>query len=482
MDDNYNLKNKSIDRKYVFFFIPWITAGFDYVAVMLSVYVAFILRKYVFLPAAPHFNIGDIYFFITPLFFIIFLKSEGAYLRDMPFINTAKKIFLATLYSIIVAVFLMYFSKVSGDVSRIFVFTTWFMSFWCLLIERWILAKLFSKSKQFKEPLLIVGAGKTSEIILESFKRDSGFNYEVIGFMDDNPKSNYIKNNYKVFGSIEETVEIIKEKNLDSLLISAPGLEKEKLVDLLNVVEPHVTTIEFIPDLIGVPVGGLEVRRLIDARLVLMIVRNNLARVYNKILKRFFDLFLCLLALPLFLLISIIISILIYIDSPGPVIFAHHRIGKHGKEFSCYKFRSMVTNSKEYLEEYLANNPKARNEWERDYKLKDDPRVTRIGKFLRKTSLDELPQVLNVIKGEMSLVGPRPIIRDEIVKYGEYINDFYLVPPGITGVWQVSGRNNLSFEERVKLDKWYIQNWSLWMDFVIFMKTIKVVLGKVGAR
>ena len=141
----------------------------------------------------------------------------------------------------------------------------------------------------------------------------------------------------------------------------------------------------------------------------------------------------------------------------------------------------MVTNSKEYLEEYLANNPKARNEWERDYKLKDDPRVTRIGKFLRKTSLDELPQVLNVIKGEMSLVGPRPIIRDEIVKYGEYINDFYLVPPGITGVWQVSGRSDTTYEERVEMDSWYVRNWSLWLDIIYLYRTIKVVVNKKGA-
>ena len=120
----------------------------------------------------------------------------------------------------------------------------------------------------------------------------------------------------------------------------------------------------------------------------------------------------------------------------------------------------MVPNAQEALEQYLKDNPAAREEWERDFKLKDDPRVTRIGKFLRKTSLDELPQLWNVLVGDMSLVGPRPIVRDEIVKYGDYINDFYLVPPGITGVWQVSGRSDTTYEERVLMDSWYVHNWS----------------------
>ena len=141
----------------------------------------------------------------------------------------------------------------------------------------------------------------------------------------------------------------------------------------------------------------------------------------------------------------------------------------------------MVMNSQEALEKHLAENPEAREEWERDFKLKDDPRVTKIGAFLRRTSLDELPQVLNVIKGEMSLVGPRPIIRDEIVKYGEYIHDFYLVPPGITGLWQVSGRSDTTYEERVEMDSWYVRNWSVWMDIVLLVKTIVVVLQKKGA-
>ena len=169
-------------------------------------------------------------------------------------------------------------------------------------------------------------------------------------------------------------------------------------------------------------------------------------------------------------------------EDPGPVFFAHTRIGKDGNPFPCYKFRSMVVNSQEMLQKYLAENPAAREEWERDFKLKDDPRVTPIGKFLRSTSLDELPQIFNVLRGEMSLVGPRPVIQEELDKYyGETAKLYCTVKPGITGLWQVSGRSDIGYDERVALDATYIKYRSMWGDIVILWKTIGVVLMKKGA-
>ena len=169
-------------------------------------------------------------------------------------------------------------------------------------------------------------------------------------------------------------------------------------------------------------------------------------------------------------------------EDPGPVFFAHERIGKDGKPFPCYKFRSMVVNSKEMLEKYLAENSDARAEWERDFKLKDDPRITPIGKVLRRTSLDELPQIFNVLRGVMSLVGPRPVIQEELDKYyGETAKLYASVKPGITGLWQVSGRSDLGYDQRVALDAEYIKHRSFWGDVVILWKTIGVVLMKKGA-
>lgn len=169
-------------------------------------------------------------------------------------------------------------------------------------------------------------------------------------------------------------------------------------------------------------------------------------------------------------------------EDPGPIFFAHERIGKNGKPFPCYKFRSMVTNSQKMLQQYLAENPAAKEEWEREFKLKNDPRVTPIGKVLRRTSLDELPQIFNVLRGEMSLVGPRPVIQEELDKYyGETAKLYCTVKPGITGLWQVSGRSDTTYDERVAMDESYINNRSLLGDIVILWKTIGVVALKKGA-
>ena len=202
----------------------------------------------------------------------------------------------------------------------------------------------------------------------------------------------------------------------------------------------------------------------------------------GNVVKTAFDYILTLVGAVFISPLLVYIAYRIKKEDPGPVFFAHTRIGKDGKPFPCYKFRSMVVNSQEMLQKYLAENPAAREEWERDFKLKDDPRVTPIGKFLRSTSLDELPQIFNVLRGEMSLVGPRPVIQEELDKYyGETAKLYCTVKPGITGLWQVSGRSDIGYDERVALDAKYIKYRSMWGDIVILWKTIGVVLMKKGA-
>ena len=202
----------------------------------------------------------------------------------------------------------------------------------------------------------------------------------------------------------------------------------------------------------------------------------------GNVVKTAFDYILTLVGAVFIIPLFFYIAYRIKKEDPGPVFFAHTRIGKDGKPFPCYKFRSMVVNSQEMLQKYLVKNPAAREEWERDFKLKDDPRVTPIGKFLRSTSLDELPQIFNVVRGEMSLVGPRPVIQEELDKYyGETAKLYCTVKPGITGLWQVSGRSDIGYDERVALDATYIKYRSMWGDIVILWKTIGVVLMKKGA-
>ncbi len=200
------------------------------------------------------------------------------------------------------------------------------------------------------------------------------------------------------------------------------------------------------------------------------------------VLKRVFDLISVVVILVLFGWLMIGIACAIRLGGGTQIIYGHTRVGRRGRPFQCLKFRSMVPNSEEVLRDLLQSDADAREQWERDFKLKDDPRITRIGRFIRKTSLDELPQLWNVLKGEMSIVGPRPVVQAEFDCYYGNAREHYLsVPPGLTGLWQVSGRNDLDYEQRVQLDKAYVENWNVFSDFLIVMRTVKVMVVRRGA-
>jgi undecaprenyl-phosphate galactose phosphotransferase len=196
--------------------------------------------------------------------------------------------------------------------------------------------------------------------------------------------------------------------------------------------------------------------------------------------KRIFDtvtaLILLILLSPLMLAIAYLVS-----RNGGPAWFAHPRIGKKSRVFKCYKFRTMVVDAEKQLEKLLQQKPELRQQWLAERKLHSDPRVNALGRFLRRTSLDELPQLLNVVRGEMSLVGPRPVVRSELRRFGSEVGYYLLVRPGMTGLWQISGRSDTDYDKRVYLDAWYVKNWSFWYDLIILLKTIKVVLKREGA-
>jgi Undecaprenyl-phosphate galactose phosphotransferase WbaP len=183
------------------------------------------------------------------------------------------------------------------------------------------------------------------------------------------------------------------------------------------------------------------------------------------------------LLMPLFA----VLAILIKFTSHGPIFYGHQRVGLNNTRFKAWKFRTMVAGAEKAIDDYLDRHPELREEWERDHKLKDDPRVTPIGRFMRKWSIDELPQIWNVLRGEMSAVGPRPIVENEIETYGEHFDTFCSVLPGMTGLWQVCGRNDTTFDERIQLGIYYIHHWSPWLDLYLLAKTVKTVLFTKGA-
>ncbi len=198
-------------------------------------------------------------------------------------------------------------------------------------------------------------------------------------------------------------------------------------------------------------------------------------------IKRCLDLFLCLVGSVVLVPLFGVIALLIRLDSPGPVFYSQRRIGMGGQPIRVHKFRTMVVDADALLERHLAEHPDLREEWERDHKLRHDPRITRMGRLLRQTSLDELPQLWDVLRGTMSLVGPRPIVEEECAKYGSVFNEYIRVLPGITGMWQISGRNDTSYAERVGYDFFYVANWTVWLDIWILFNTVPVVLGRRGA-
>jgi Undecaprenyl-phosphate galactose phosphotransferase WbaP len=210
-------------------------------------------------------------------------------------------------------------------------------------------------------------------------------------------------------------------------------------------------------------------------------IRNGLLLATLQRLKRLVDVTICLTVLILSFPLLCVIVATIKLTDPGPVFFGHTRIGRHGRRFKTWKFRTMRVNADALLEEYLANDPAARKEWDQSHKLRRDPRVTRMGQFLRNTSLDELPQIWNVLKGEMSLVGPRPIVDEEIWRYGDAIRLYITVKPGITGLWQASGRAELSYDDRVLLDQFYVRHWSPWLDAFVLAKTVIALVRRDGA-
>lgn len=241
----------------------------------------------------------------------------------------------------------------------------------------------------------------------------------------------------------------------------------------------RVSHVVLIPDLFGFSSLWVTTKDL--GGILGLEVRQRLLFFGPRLMKRIIDICFSLIGGLLLLPLFALISVLIKLDSPGPVLYGNWRIGQGGRWFKVWKFRSMVMDADRILKEYLEKHPELREEWERDQKLRDDPRVTRIGRILRKTSLDELPQLLNVLRGEMSLVGPRPILEDEVKKYGANFALYIKVKPGITRLWQVSGRNDTTYQERVHLVTYYIRNWSLWLDLYILARTVWVVLTRKGA-
>jgi undecaprenyl-phosphate galactose phosphotransferase len=421
-----------------------------------------------------------------PVVFIAFITYERLYIRKLPFWDETKELLKAVSASTVAILSIITLGKISGDLSRLTV-----LFHWCFSIFFFPLFRLFGKKFLYslglwKDNVVIIGAGAAGLETAKGINADIHLGYNVIGFLDDDERiGKHVSvggRTYRVFGKIRHFKKFVRLLDVSTVIIAIPSLSNEKLSELTNEIQKYTKSVLLVPDVKGIALTNTELYHLFMEQLFLLKINNNLKSPFNRFVKRCFDLLLSILLLPILLPVIALLTLLIKLDSPGPAFHIEGRFGKGKTLFNCIKFRTMFLNNEELLDAYLKTHPDAANEWREYKKLKGpDPRVTKIGTFLRKTSLDELPQIFNVLTGHMSLVGSRPYLPREEKDMVFYIDMILLTPPGITGLWQVSGRNKLTFDDRLRLDAWYVLNWSVWLDLVILFKTVKVVLKKEGA-
>ena len=460
---------------------PLLFLALDYAAILLAEYAALGVQRGLSLHTSP-FALRHSYLYIwIPCVYQLFLFRSHTYREMRPLIDIMRTTCYALVFGALATVCILFLMAPGGGTSRLFFAAFFLFSFLFVYGERYAALCIMKRLDAFYEPVILIGAGRTAERVLRFYANDLGCRYRVRGIIDDAPVSQRLAEKYLLYGGIAKAARILRHTGVQTVIITAPGMEKEELQRLIESIQPYVRNILLVPDLIGTPLASIDTQTLFSEEILMLCLRNNLARRRNRICKRIFDITCTLLGGLLLSPLLLLLTIIVAIDNRGHVIFAHQRVGRGGKLFPCYKFQTMVRNADVVLKEYLAAHPEARAEWEANFKLKDDPRVTKLGAFLRKTSLDELPQLLNVLKGEMSLVGPRPIVTKEIPRYGENFREYAMVLPGITGMWQVSGRSDTTYAERVSMDTWYVRNWSVWIDIMYLIKTFSAVVHSKGA-
>lgn len=358
---------------------------------------------------------------------------------------------------------------------------TWLFVLFLVPVCRMITKRILHAFHLWQRDTWIIGSGTNAIEAYKAINSERNLGLIIVGFIhsdDGRPAGEQIEG----LPVLNNDLNWLTTKDKRTQFIVAVESHQSEIRNtwLRNFMIKGYRYVSVIPTLRGMPLDSTDMSFIFSHEVMIFRVQQNLAKWSSRILKRLFDIFGSLAIIIVLSPALLYISLKVKKDG-GPAIYGHERIGKGGRPFKCLKFRSMVINSKEVLAELLENDPAAKAEWDATFKLKNDPRVTKIGAFLRRTSLDELPQLFNVLKGEMSLVGPRPIITAELERYNEEVDYYLLSKPGMTGLWQVSGRSDVDYETRVYLDAWYVKNWSMWNDIAILFKTIGVVLKKDGA-
>ncbi len=374
----------------------------------------------------------------------------------------------------------VFLSKEGELYSRVIFLIAWFGSLFALPACRSVLRRLVHAKNWWGHPVVILGAGKTGREVCNAVNREHRLGLRPIAFFDDDPdKVGTHFHGVPVVGKLLSARAMAREFRDAVVIVAMPGISPGRLIEILEGPASDFRRLILIPDLFGA--SSLWISAFDLGGILGLDVHQKLLDPRRQWVKRCLELSLIIVFMPIILLLSLAIALWIKADSSGPVLYCQKRIGLGGKDIAIWKFRTMVQNADVALQECFENDPDLRSEWEANHKLSCDPRITRVGRILRKTSLDELPQLWNVLKGDLSLVGPRPIVWAEVDKYEGGFSLYKKVKPGLTGLWQVSGRSDTSYAERVRLDAYYVRNWSVWFDIYILVKTPGAVFRCRGA-
>jgi Undecaprenyl-phosphate galactose phosphotransferase WbaP len=393
-----------------------------------------------------------------PMAYVGALAYGGLYTRRDPYWEEVRRCLIGVTSGTILTFAFLSVTK-NTDLSRPIVILAWAGLLVLLPLTRRAVKEALFALGPWRRRALLVGAGSVTEGLVEAFRRHRTLGYDVVEVLSD-PHAAPAR--AAMLGARE-------------VILATPQLERAEFLRLVESLREIAENILIVPDLAEAPVLGVEVLGLMEDRALLLRVPNNLLKPWNLALKRAFDL---VVASTLVIILSPLIAgvaLAVMLDSPGPAFHIEPRIGRKRTPFACLKLRTMYQNAGRLLDAYIADHAAAAAEWMRYRKLRAfDPRVTRLGRVLRRYSLDELPQLFNVVWGEMSLVGPRPYLPSEMATLEH--DGMCDVRPGMTGLWQVSGKNALALSERARLERWYVNNWSLWLDVIVLVKTIPAVL------
>lgn len=354
-------------------------------------------------------------------------------------------------------------TAVNSDLPGQSVFMAWALALIALPLSRNLLRQLLRRLGLWQQPVILVGTGPNSQDAIKALHSDSVLGYRVCHQTHPDEDGRWLEAYPHALVAV--ALEPESGQLLDQTLRQLTAASRDYLI---------------APPMRGLPMQGLTSLHTLSHEVLLLRASNHLKQLPSRLLKGLVDYVGALIVLCFIWPVLLMLSIRLAFEA-GPILYWHERIGKNGKPFMCPKFRTMAPDADARLEALLNTCANSRKEWEERRKLRDDPRITPLGRLLRETSLDELPQLWCVLKGEMSLVGPRPVTQVELSHYGENVSYYRQVLPGITGLWQVSGRSEADYPTRVALDVWYVRNWSLWTDVVILLKTMAVVWKRKGA-